>query len=65
MNKPLELKPCPFCGGPADRCTSDHLVNLAGIISHKVMCADCGIGTQWREEKTRAINEWNRRVWRD
>lgn len=50
-----KLKPCPFCGGEA-RLSRDFQT------FHFVRCEDCGLGTQFRQWRGKAIRAWNRRT---
>ena len=51
-----ELKPCPFCGGTAER----HATDGYGVEWY-VMCKDCGCSTMARY-RGKDIEAWNRRV---
>lgn len=71
-----ELKPCPFCGGKAER--RDDLVVMPIIgsngayISAEVVgggywieCMQCGVSTKWFDPERDAADvddAWNRRV---
>ena len=51
-----ELKPCPFCGGPASyKVWSDHEY-------HCVECFDCSIEMNYFDSKQEAVDFWNRRT---
>jgi len=52
MTKPVELKPCPFCGGEAAR--------NGGV----VYCLGCGARTKtyWRLRVCLAETDWNKRT---
>ena len=51
MNKEVELKPCPCCGGKAIRRQRRE--------DWKVKCIECGLSILgWGEE----IDKWNKRV---
>ena len=54
-----ELKPCPFCGGPAFAWGSQ--LGLTGKLWYVVFCLECGIRTHWYQSKQTAIKKWNRR----
>ena len=65
--KDIELKPCPFCGGPAE--LSKGVVRFMGRPAVTfVFCNACGArGTQFVESvkycaNDRAVEAWNRRV---
>lgn len=55
MNKEIELKPCPFCGGEA-HVYQDYTGH------YTVQCDKCGIGTLSYNNKKTAKRQWNRRV---
>lgn len=58
------LKPCPFCGGDPtfDRETTREVNTF--FDSTYIRCTKCGVRTRGNIDKGRskAINEWNRRV---
>lgn len=55
-----ELKPCPFCGGEATVFIKDW-DNRAD--EYKIVCMKCGVQQEeFRHEKAKAIEAWNRRV---
>ena len=41
MSKPVDLKPCPFCGGEAERTEIGWAVLVEGA-EHGVICPKCG-----------------------
>lgn len=56
--RPVELKPCPFCGGPA-------VINENGFCvphTYFVNCLWCGAQTDCDDSKKVATEAWNRRV---
>ena len=53
-DKMTELKPCPFCGGKAERCY--------GLGEHWVKCSCCDASIRMNSFKENAIEDWNRRV---
>lgn len=50
----IELKPCPFCGGEAER-----IECLSGVF---VQCHKCWVGTSVSSSRGVATRAWNRRV---
>jgi Lar family restriction alleviation protein len=58
-----ELKPCPFCGGEADRSCDE----LGGVDGDWIFCQDCGHGIQQWETETieDVIKNWNTRPLED
>jgi Lar family restriction alleviation protein len=52
-----DLKPCPFCGGEAQRktVTMPHQHGWVG-------CPKCGCYISWNHDPAKAIEKWNRRV---
>ena len=53
------LKPCPFCGGEAEKC------NLTKFdINDRcwVECKECGVSAKIYDSEQEAIEAWNRRV---
>jgi Lar family restriction alleviation protein len=50
----VKIKPCPFCGGEAEK-FNDTLGNV------RIKCKMCGISTDWLYENL-AIETWNRRA---
>ncbi len=50
-----ELKPCPFCGGPAE------LIKTARG-NFFVQCACCCNGTLYYRTEKDAVQHWNRRA---
>lgn len=61
-----ELKPCPFCGGPAELRTADNVHYSFGV---RIMCEPCGADITYEGSdldsfgiKSRCIAAWNRRV---
>lgn len=53
-----ELKPCPFCGGKNLYRHKDS----DGLGQTWVWCADCGASGPVKEERSHAIEAWNRRT---
>jgi Lar family restriction alleviation protein len=60
MDKPVELKPCPFCGGT--NIYADHYNHTAGL-RWRVVCLNCMamVDPGWFQQKYMAIDAWNRR----
>ena len=56
-----ELKPCPFCGGKAKKCSN----NYHGVRMHSVICTSCKCGTTDFGYINHAIETWNRRIRND
>jgi len=53
-----ELKPCPFCGYHAEL----RIVGIGGYkTAHEVRCPNCGVGTDYDEDKQGVIDVWNTR----
>ena len=53
-----ELKPCPFCGGQAEL----RIVGIGGYkTAYEVRCLNCGVGTDYDEDKQSVIDVWNTR----
>ena len=52
----VPLKPCPFCGGEADRS------QLVGDMPCFVGCLPCNLEGPFRETNAEAIAAWNRRA---
>ncbi len=61
-----ELKHCPFCGGRAKvrRWLSPPIFSLfrPSKISYCVQCKQCGITTEWINERKTVVDLWNQRV---
>lgn len=58
----INLKPCPFCGGKAEKRT---FINSAGVYVYRVYCPQCQIGTMKHNSMKRACEIWNRRSGND
>ena len=58
MTDKLKLKPCPFCGGPAEIVDNNSLFPN----SYFVGCWWCGAWTNYEHRKEIAAELWNRRV---
>lgn len=57
---PIELKPCPFCGGVADMAINDW---DGRVDKYRVRCASCGAGfPEYRLDPRIAASEWNNRI---
>ena len=52
-----KLKPCPFCGRPAE-VKATHKLYLHGWVG----CPVCKVYMQWTNEPTGAMDKWNRRA---
>jgi Lar family restriction alleviation protein len=55
------LKPCPLCGGKAER----HNYMMAGMIFSSIRCLDCEVGLTRKDRKDprkEAVAAWNKRV---
>lgn len=63
---PNELKPCPFCGGEAKLVTHsfwNERTQAHTDHTYSVKCSKCFAETyQFYNEKTNAIDIWNRRT---
>lgn len=63
--KPVEpqLKPCPFCGGPA-RLKTDEVWFFGTTFSHDVKCGLCGcsVGVNYTDTPEQAVSRWNTRA---
>lgn len=59
----LDLKPCPFCGGRAERFTitdDDEVANIGGDV---ITCQQCNASSQVQfGEKATLAEAWNRRA---
>lgn len=57
-NREIKLKPCPFCGGPAE------IVNTGRSVlnTYFVGCWWCGVRTDYEHDEEIAVDLWNRRV---
>lgn len=65
---PIELKPCPFCGGEAKEKYIKRKLRFR-IRSHMdithfvyIKCNACGVTTAVRETRENAAETWNRRA---
>lgn len=60
----LDLKPCPFCGGPGKLASyiSAHAVPALDMEYHYVECERCDIMLGNEETPEKAAEKWNRRV---
>jgi len=57
---PVELNPCPFCGGEAE---VDHVnVNGNGEKKYYVCCKNCAAEAGWAKTKIGATRYWNLRT---
>lgn len=60
-----KLKPCPFCGGRAKvhRWLNSPVLSLfrPSKISYSVQCRQCGISTEWINDRKTVVGLWNRR----
>ena len=54
-----KLKPCPFCGGEANRGVR---IRRRRIIGFDVMCNVCKASISWQNTEDDATEAWNRRV---
>jgi len=54
----INLKPCPFCGGPATLSSLPHAPTWWRVRCPKYECG----GTTWAMDEAKAISAWNRRV---
>jgi Lar family restriction alleviation protein len=56
----VKLKPCPFCGSPAQIikwCINEEAFKPFYLVD----CPHCGIGTPKMISKAKAVRVWNRR----
>ena len=60
MEKQIELKPCPFCGGKAF--VSAKLPYFGEELTLAVVCEQCNASSKHRRTKEKAIEDWNRRA---
>lgn len=57
-NRANEALPCPFCGS-----TKIHYIDPDEFIpAYKLVCADCGINTDFYNSREKALAAWNRRT---
>lgn len=58
MTDKIKLKPCPFCGGPAEIVDNSRCVPNTYLVS----CWWCGAQTDCDDSKEGAAEAWNRRA---
>ena len=56
-NDTPKLKPCPCCGGLAE------IRQLYERPTFAVFCSKCGLRAEWRNKKSTAITNWERRIY--
>lgn len=56
-----DLKPCPFCGGEAQRSSNVAYDNQADFEWFEVKCPECGCSTAMYATTSEAIEAWNAR----
>jgi Lar family restriction alleviation protein len=57
-----ELKPCPFCGGEAERFTITAEAEVSNIGGDVIACKKCEASTRvFFGEKEGIVNAWNAR----
>ncbi len=54
----MKLKPCPFCGNEVYLRSMDGF----GVVAYIIHCEECGIGTDFRDDKEKCIRNWNKRA---
>ena len=60
MENRKELKTCPFCGGAGQMYEPDYPAVIGK--RYAIICTNCGTSTHTiYQNKTRAIEAWNRR----
>lgn len=58
QNRVKEALPCPFCGS-----VKIHSIDPDEFIpTYRLICADCGAGTDYYYTKEEALAAWNRRT---
>ena len=53
-----DLKDCPFCGSVPD--IEENYDDSHGMV-YKIWCSTCGVGTEWWDDKEKAIEVWSKR----
>lgn len=59
--KPIPLKPCPFCGGPANVAELKGRLFAEGVDHFYVICTKCGTQSRIMRRRQDAVIRWNRR----
>ena len=57
-----ELKPCPFCGAPAEYTQYSYDHPSAPCTYHLVRCTECCAKVETTTTAADAMEQWNRRV---
>ena len=55
----IDLKPCPFCGGEAEKFSWQY---DSYRHTFKIFCKNCGVATENLPTEKEAIEIWNRRA---